>query len=76
VRRVSREISLCVGLDGRAELARLEHAIPLCSDESYRTLADLDRLDWKYEAIDIELNNAGGLTEALALASLRQTGKS
>ena len=34
-----------------------------------RTLADLDRLDGKYEAINIKLDKAGGLTEALALAA-------
>jgi len=51
-------------------LARLEHAIPLCADCSCRTLADLDRLDGKYEVINIKLDKAGGLTEALALASV------
>jgi L-alanine-DL-glutamate epimerase-like enolase superfamily enzyme len=50
-------------------LARLEHPIPLCADESCRTLADLDRLDGKYEAVNITLDKAGGLTEALALAA-------
>jgi len=46
----------------------LEHPIPLCADESCRTRADLDRLDGKYEAINIRLDKADGLTEALALA--------
>jgi L-Ala-D/L-Glu epimerase len=50
-------------------LARLELPIPLCADESCRTLADLDRLDGKYEAINIKLDKVGGLTEALALAA-------
>src|SRR5262249_14778939 len=50
-------------------LARLEHPIPLCADESCRTMADLDRLDGKYQAIAIKLDKAGGLTEALALAA-------
>lgn len=50
-------------------LARLEHAIPLCADESCRTLADLDRLDGKYRGINIKLDKVGGLTEALALAA-------
>jgi L-alanine-DL-glutamate epimerase-like enolase superfamily enzyme len=49
-------------------LARWEHAIPLCADESCRTVADLDRMDGKYEVINIRLDKAGGLTEALALA--------
>jgi L-alanine-DL-glutamate epimerase-like enolase superfamily enzyme len=50
-------------------LARLERSIPLCADESCRTVADLDRLDGKYAAINIKLDKAGGLTEALALAA-------
>jgi L-alanine-DL-glutamate epimerase-like enolase superfamily enzyme len=50
-------------------LVRLKHPISLCADESCRTLADLDRLDGKYEVITIKLDKAGGLTEALALAT-------
>jgi L-alanine-DL-glutamate epimerase-like enolase superfamily enzyme len=41
-------------------LVRLERPIPLCADESCRTLADLDRLDGKYEAINIKLDKAVG----------------
>jgi L-Ala-D/L-Glu epimerase len=55
--------------DADDALARLEHPIPLCADESCRTVADLDRVDGKYEAINIKLDKAGGLTEALALAA-------
>jgi Enolase C-terminal domain-like len=43
--------------------------IPIRADESCRTLADLDRLDGKSQAINIKLDKAGGLTEALALAA-------
>ena len=50
-------------------LARFDRSIPLCADESCRTLADLDRLDGKYQAINIKLAKSGGLTEALALAA-------
>jgi L-alanine-DL-glutamate epimerase-like enolase superfamily enzyme len=55
--------------DADDALARLDLPIPLCADESCRTLADLDRLDGKYQAINIKLDKAGGLTEALALAA-------
>jgi L-Ala-D/L-Glu epimerase len=55
--------------DADGALARSDHLIPLCADESCRTLADLDRLNGKYEAINIKLDKAGGLTEALALAA-------
>ena len=50
-------------------LARLHHPIPLCADESCRTLADLDHLHGKYEAVNIRLDKVGGLTAALALSA-------
>ena len=43
--------------------------IPVCADETCRTVADLDRLDGKYQAVTIKLDKVGGLTEALALAA-------
>ncbi len=55
--------------DADEALARVKHMIPLCADESCRTLADLDRLDGKYDAVNVKLDKAGGLTEALALAA-------
>jgi L-alanine-DL-glutamate epimerase-like enolase superfamily enzyme len=55
--------------DADDALARLGRAIPLCADESCRTLADIDRLDGKYAAINIKLDKVGGLTAALALAA-------
>ncbi len=41
--------------------------MPLCADESCHTRADLDRLG-DFDAVNIKLDKAGGLTEALALA--------
>jgi L-alanine-DL-glutamate epimerase-like enolase superfamily enzyme len=55
--------------DADDALARVQHPIPICADESCRTVTDLDRLDGKYKAINIKLDKAGGLTEALALAA-------
>jgi L-Ala-D/L-Glu epimerase len=55
--------------DADDALARLRLPIPLCADESCRTVADLDRIGGKYQAINIKLDKAGGLTEALALAA-------
>jgi L-Ala-D/L-Glu epimerase len=43
--------------------------IPLCADESCQDRADLARCMGRYQAINIKLDKAGGLTEALALAS-------
>lgn len=42
--------------------------IPLCADESCQDRSDLERCAGRYAAINIKLDKAGGLTEALALA--------
>jgi L-alanine-DL-glutamate epimerase-like enolase superfamily enzyme len=55
--------------DADEALVELEGPILICADASCRTVADLDRLDGKYAAINIKLDKAGGLTEALALAA-------
>ncbi|MBO0741181.1 MAG: dipeptide epimerase, partial [Hyphomicrobiaceae bacterium] len=44
-------------------------AVPVCADESVHDRADLDALVGRYDAINIKLDKAGGLTEALALAT-------
>jgi L-Ala-D/L-Glu epimerase len=41
-------------------------SVPFCADESCQSLADLSRLTG-YQAINIKLDKAGGLTEALAM---------
>lgn len=48
-------------------LAGVRSPLPLCADESCHSRADLDRLG-DFDAINIKLDKAGGLTEALALA--------
>ncbi|MET0179260.1 MAG: dipeptide epimerase [Novosphingobium sp.] len=48
-------------------LAGLDPAVPLCADESCHTLADLARVSGRYQAINVKLDKAGGLTAALAL---------
>ncbi|ATE65419.1 N-acetyl-D-Glu racemase DgcA [Rhizorhabdus dicambivorans] len=47
--------------------------IPLCADESCQDRADLARCAGRYAAINIKLDKAGGLTEALALAAEART---
>jgi L-Ala-D/L-Glu epimerase len=42
--------------------------VPLCADESCRTRTDLGKLVGCYSHINIKLDKAGGLTEAIALA--------
>ena len=49
------------------ELAEYNCPLPLGADESCHTRADLDYLKGKYDIINIKLDKAGGLTEAIAL---------
>ena len=46
-------------------LAQIAHAVPVCADESAHVAADLERLAGKYDAVNIKLDKAGGLTESL-----------
>ena len=56
--------------EGRDEaLARIKRPIPVCADESVHDRASLDALAGKYDAVNIKLDKAGGLTESLALAA-------
>ena len=52
-----------------AVLKGLATPIALCADESLHTLSDLAPLRDRYTAINIKLDKAGGLTEALAMAA-------
>jgi L-alanine-DL-glutamate epimerase-like enolase superfamily enzyme len=51
-----------------AALLRLKRPVPVCADESLHDRASLAALGGKYDAINIKLDKAGGLSEALALA--------
>jgi L-alanine-DL-glutamate epimerase-like enolase superfamily enzyme len=51
-----------------AALLDIERPIPVCADESVHNRASLPALKGKYDAVNIKLDKAGGLTEALALA--------
>jgi len=56
--------------EGRDEaLTRIKRPIPVCADESVHDSASLDALAGKYDAVNVKLDKAGGLTEALALAA-------
>jgi len=44
-------------------------AVPVCADESIHDRRDLEALVGRYDAVNIKLDKAGGLTEALALAT-------
>lgn len=48
-------------------LAHIPHPVPICADESVHTSEDLEGLFERYDAINIKLDKAGGLTEALKM---------
>ncbi len=49
-------------------LKSLKRSVPICADESAHDRASLADLKGKYDAVNIKLDKAGGLTEALAMA--------
>lgn len=53
-------------------LSGVKSPVPLCADESCHTSADIERIAPYYDAINIKLDKAGGLTEALAMAHAAQ----
>ncbi|MEH2581177.1 L-alanine-DL-glutamate epimerase-like enolase superfamily enzyme [Nitrobacteraceae bacterium AZCC 2161] len=53
-------------------LAHIRRPMAVCADESVHDLASLEGLRGRYDAINIKLDKAGGLTEALAMADAAQ----
>ncbi len=51
-------------------LADIERPVTVCADESLHTRKDLQELRSRYDAVNIKLDKAGGLTEALAMARI------
>lgn len=54
--------------DEEGELMMAPRPIPICADESFRIAADVDRLAPLYDLVNVKLDKAGGLTEALDAA--------
>lgn len=52
-----------------ASLEGYDSPVPLCADESLHTRAELAACVGRYAMVNIKLDKAGGLTEALALAA-------
>jgi L-alanine-DL-glutamate epimerase-like enolase superfamily enzyme len=82
-RNLSRNLAACaqVGVSlveqplpdgGDQALLRLQRPLPICADESAHDRASLPALIGKYDAVNIKLDKAGGLTEALAMAGQAQ----
>lgn len=51
-----------------APLREVDVPVPLCADESCHTVSDLEWVRGRYDAVNVKLDKAGGLTGALALA--------
>jgi L-alanine-DL-glutamate epimerase-like enolase superfamily enzyme len=52
-----------------AALEGFASPVPLCADESLHSRAELAACARRYQAVNVKLDKAGGLTEALALAA-------
>ena len=50
-------------------LAAIDRPIPVCADESIHDRSSYPGLVGRYDAVNIKLDKAGGLTEALAMAA-------
>jgi L-alanine-DL-glutamate epimerase-like enolase superfamily enzyme len=57
-----------------ALLREAPRPIPVCADESLHVTSDLEALAGKYDAVNIKLDKAGGLTEALRLKKAARAG--
>ncbi|MCU0735393.1 MAG: dipeptide epimerase [Methylotetracoccus sp.] len=53
-------------------LAALPRPVPVCADESCHDGEDLAGLKGRYDAVNIKLDKAGGLTEALRMKTLAE----
>ncbi len=51
-----------------ADLAGLDYPVPICADESVHVAADVETVAGRYQMVNVKLDKAGGLTEALAMA--------
>lgn len=49
-------------------LAMIDHPVLICADESLHTNSDIEGLKGRYDAVNIKLDKAGGLTEAWEMA--------
>ncbi len=54
--------------DADEALGTRDRPLPICADESAHVAGDITALIDRYDAVNIKLDKAGGLTEALAMA--------
>jgi L-alanine-DL-glutamate epimerase-like enolase superfamily enzyme len=55
--------------DADGALASLAHLVPICADESCHVSADVAGLVGRYDMVNLKLDKAGGLTEAIRLVA-------
>lgn len=56
-------------------LAGMAHPVPVCADEACHTSGDVARLAGRYDVVNVKLDKAGGLTEAIrVVAAARAAG--
>jgi L-alanine-DL-glutamate epimerase-like enolase superfamily enzyme len=58
-----------------AALGNISAPLPIFADESCHVAADVPRLSGLYQGVNIKLDKAGGLTEALALCKAAESAK-
>ena len=56
-----------LSVDKDNEILNYESPIPICADESFHCLEDLELISNKYDSINIKLDKTGGLSEALEI---------
>ena len=57
-----------VPADDDAWLEHYDSPVPICADEAIHTTAELDAVAARYDAVNVKLDKAGGLTAGLELA--------
>ena len=55
--------------DADAGLEGLDYPAPICADEAVHTADDVARVAGRYQVVNVKLDKAGGLTEALAMTA-------
>ncbi|MFV0298039.1 MAG: N-acetyl-D-Glu racemase DgcA [Hyphomicrobiaceae bacterium] len=51
-----------------APLSRVKRLVPVCADEGAHTATDIARIAGRYDAVNIKLDKAGGITSAVGMA--------
>ena len=53
--------------DFDSDLKGLSYPVPICADEAVHTSTDLEQVAERYQMVNVKLDKAGGLTEALMM---------